>query len=58
MHQQISAIRLTKTAITLLSVFNLSTIGSLKAEEILRIGAIPDQNPEHLNRLNKVLSSE
>ena len=51
-------IQLSKIAITLLSVFNLSTIGSLKAEDILHIGAIPDQNPEHLNRLYKVLSSE
>ena len=47
-----------KMTIALLSIFNLSNIGSLKAEEILHIGAIPDQNPEHLNRLYKVLSSE
>ena len=47
-----------KTALSLLSIFNLSTINPLKAEEILRIGAIPDQNPERLNRLDKVLSSE
>ena len=44
--------------ISLLSILNFSTINSLKAEEILRIGAIPDQNPERLNRLYKVLSSE
>ena len=50
--------KLTKIAFALLSIFNLSTNGSLKAENILRIGAIPDQNPEHLNRLYKVLSSE
>ena len=58
MHQKIRSKQLSKITITLLSVFNLSTIGSLKAEEILRIGAIPDQNPEHLNSLYKVLSSE
>ncbi len=58
MLQKISKLKLTKIAIALLSIFNLSTNGSLKAEEILRIGAIPDQNPEHLNRLYKVLSSE
>ena len=58
MRQKISKLKLTKIAIALLSIFNLSTNGSLKAEEILRIGAIPDQNPEHLNRLYKVLSSE
>ena len=58
MFQKISKLELTKIAIALLSIFNLSTIGSLKAEQILLIGAIPDQNPEHLNRLYKVLSSE
>ena len=58
MLQKKSKLKLTKIAIALLSIFNLSTDGSLKAEEILRIGAIPDQNPEHLNRLYKVLSSE
>ena len=47
-----------KLALGLFSVFILSTIDSLRAEEILRIGAIPDQNPERLNRLYKVLSSE
>ena len=49
---------LTKTAITFLSIVNLSTINGLKAEEILHIGAIPDQRPERLNRLYKLLSSE
>ncbi len=49
---------LTKTVLCLLSIFNLSTINSLKAEEILRIGAIPDQNPERINRLYNVLASE
>ena len=58
MIQKTSKLKLTKRAIALLSIFNLSTIGTLKAEEILRIGAIPDQNPERLNRLYKVLSSE
>ena len=58
MPTNIRSIQLSTIAITLLSVFNLSTIGSLKAEDILHIGAIPDQNPEHLNRLYKVLSSE
>ncbi len=48
----------TKTAVCILSIFHLFTINGLKAEEILRIGAIPDQNPERLNRLYKVLSSE
>jgi len=56
----------TKTAILipfkivfgLLTILNISTNNSLKAEEILRIGAIPDQNPERLNRLYKNLSSE
>ena len=47
-----------KRFIALISIFNLSTINGLKAEEILHIGAIPDQNPERLNRLYKVLSSE
>ena len=50
--------KLTQITISLLSIFNLSTTGTLKAEEVLRLGAIPDQNPEHLNRLYKVLSSE
>ena len=47
-----------KISIGLLYLFSLSTINSLKAEEILHIGAIPDQNPEHINRLYNVLSSE
>ena len=58
MNQAPRSIKFTKITIALFSIFNLSNIGSLKAEEILRIGAIPDQNPEHLNRLYKVLSSE
>jgi len=51
-------IKAAKITFTLFSIFNLSIIGPLKADEILRIGAIPDQKPEHLNRLYKVLSSE
>jgi len=58
MNQVPRSIKFTKITIALLSIFNLSNTGSLKAEGILRIGAIPDQNPEHLNRLYKVLSSE
>ena len=50
--------KLARIAIYLLSIFNLSSFSSLKAEKILNIGAIPDQNPERLNRLYKVLSSE
>ena len=52
------ALKLVKIAIGFLSIFNFSTFNVSKAEEILRIGAIPDQNPERLNRLYKVLSSE
>ena len=58
MNQKRRGLKLTKIAIAVLSISNLFSIGSLKAEEILHIGAIPDQNPEHLNRLYKVLSSE
>ena len=58
MQRKNTAIKITKITVAFLSTFNLLTISSLKAEEILRIGAIPDQNPEHLNRLYKVLSSE
>ena len=47
-----------KIVFGLLTILNISTNNSLKAEEILRIGAIPDQNPERLNRLYKNLSSE
>ena len=50
--------QLVKIGIAFFSIFNLSSVGSLKAQEYLNIGAIPDQNPEHLNRLYKVLSSE
>ena len=60
MYQKLGAIHLTKRAIAVLLLFNISSICSLslKAEEILHIGAIPDQNPERLNRLYNVLSSE
>ncbi len=56
---KINSFKITKTIIiATLSIFNLSNINDLKAEEILHIGAIPDQNPERLNRLYKNLSSE
>ena len=47
-----------KIVLGILTILNISTNNSLKAEEILRIGAIPDQNPERLNRLYENLSSE
>ena len=47
-----------KAAIYFLSLFSLTNLNGIKAEEILRIGAIPDQNPERLNRMYEVLSSE
>ena len=56
---KMNSFKITKTLIVAtLSIFNLSNINDLKAEEILHIGAIPDQNPERLNRLYKNLSSE
>ena len=58
MNQAPRSVKFTKITIALLSIFSLYTIGSLKAENILHIGAIPDQNPERLNRLYEVLSSE
>ena len=58
MFEKLKPLKAIKIAIGFLSIFNLSAVTGLKAEEILRIGAIPDQNPEHLNRLYKVLSSE
>ena len=51
-------INISKIFISLFSIFSISIVDSLKAEEILRIGAIPDQNPERLNRLYQVLASE
>ncbi len=44
--------------IAILNFTNLFNINAIEAEEILYLGAIPDQNPERLNRLYKVLSSE
>ncbi len=44
--------------LVLLSIFSFSNFYSLKAKEILYIGAIPDQRPERINRLYKFLSSE
>ena len=41
-----------------ITLFNLFNIQRLKAEEVLYIGAIPDQKPERLNRLYDVLASE
>ena len=52
------SIKLLKKILGFIAIFNLSTINSLKAKEILNIGAIPDQNPERLNRLYKVIASE
>ena len=50
-------LKIQTTLLGLLAI-NLFNFSGLKAEEILWIGAIPDQNPERLNRLYKVLSSE
>ncbi len=51
--------RSSKIILGLLAINNLLFIAnSSKAQETLNIGAIPDQNPEQLNRLYKVLSSE
>ena len=44
--------------IAIFNLLNLFNLNGMKAEEILSIGAIPDQNPERLNRLYNVLSSE
>ena len=49
---------LSRIAIAFLSLSSLTTVGTLKAKEILNLGAIPDQNPERLNRLYNVLSTE
>ena len=51
-------IKTIRKIIFILSIFNILAINTIKAEEILYVGAIPDQNPERLNRLYKVLSSE
>ena len=58
MDKMLLKLKLTKIAISIFSIFNLSSINSLHAQEILQIGAIPDQNPERLNRLYKILSNE
>ncbi len=48
-----------KRILSLLAITNLLFLANaLQAEETLVIGAIPDQNPEQLNRLYKLLSSE
>ncbi len=54
-----SSLRIRKEILSLLAISNLLLIAnSLNAKETLVIGAIPDQNPEQLNRLYKVLSTE
>ncbi len=50
--------KLKKINILILAIINLFSFNGVKAEEILRIGAIPDQNPEKLNRLYGVLVTE
>ena len=50
-----------KIYIKIIAIFNLLNffnLNGIKAEEILYISAIPDQNPERLNRLYNILSSE
>ena len=50
-----------KIYINIIAIFNLLNffnLNEIKAEEILYISAIPDQNPERLNRLYNILSSE
>ena len=49
---------LKKSILGLFVILNIFNIDGLKANEILRISAIPDQKPERLNRLYEVLSSE
>ena len=61
MNEKINSLKLSKTFIKIIAILNLSTFfnfDTTKAEEILYVSAIPDQNPERLNRLYKVLSSE
>ncbi len=43
---------------SILTAFFIRGSGFFQAQQTLRIGAIPDQNPEKLNRLYKLLSSE
>mgnify|MGYP001450725061 CR=1 FL=1 len=47
-----------KIILGILYILNLSIPNNLKAEDILYISAIPDQNPERLNRMYELLSSE
>ncbi len=54
----INSLKLQTKIFALISIFNLFSFNNLKAEEILFISAIPDQNPERLNRLYNTLSSE
>ena len=59
MRQIKQSTKLSKKILSFLAIFNfILSNNSLKAEEILRIVAIPDQKPELLNRLYKILSSE
>ena len=58
MINRLSLVRPIKIVVGILSLLNLSSIDGLNAQEILRVGAIPDQNPERLNRLYNVLSAE
>ena len=58
MPQKIQKYKHEKLFLILITLFNLFNIQRLKAEEVLYIGAIPDQKPERLNRLYDVLASE
>ena len=61
MNEKIYSLKLSKTFLKIIAILSLSTFfnfNTTKAEEILYVSAIPDQNPERLNRLYKVLSSE
>ena len=50
--------KLLKIVSFLMILTTLDCYISSKAEEILKVGAIPDQNPEKLNRLYKLLTNE
>ena len=54
----INSFKLQTKIFAFISILNLFSFNNLKAEEILFISAIPDQNPERLNRLYNTLSSE
>ena len=58
MLKKIYKLKLARLSLVLITIFNLFNIQRLKAEEVLYIGAIPDQKPERLNRLYDVLASE